>query len=231
MIRAVLFSLLFASISFGQSVTLPARVEVEPGRLAGVIVQWEGDDINWIASPELDVFREYDPDPAVVRLRVLSAKTGTFKIVAVTCKDKKLSPWASCEVVVGKPGPGPEPGPEPGPDPADPMVGVLQSAFRSDKGEPAEKAEWKTALVSVYKSAKDVDLSKVKTASQLFSMLRASSAAVLKDSQYLFSTRTAIILYLKEALPSKPDAELTDDHRKAAKALFTKLANALEVVK
>lgn len=228
MIRALFTSLLFASLSLGQTVTLPAKVEVEPGRLASVVIDWDGDDISWIASPELDVFREYDANPKVIRLRVLPAQVGSFKIIAVTCKDKKLSPWSTCEVIVGKPGPAPGPGPGPGPD--DALSKVLQSAFTSDKGDVDSKVKYKAALVGVYKAASKLDLSKVSTSGQLFTVLSSSSKSVLSDEN-LFTTRTAITPYLKEILPTAPNAELTDDHRSKAKALFERLVIALEKVK
>lgn len=229
MIRAFFLSLIFASLSLAQSVTLPAKVQVEPGRLASVVVEWEGDDINWLASPELDVFREYDANPKVVRLRVFSTREGTHKIVAVTCKDKKLSPWATCDVVVGKPEPGPGPGPGPTPVP-DALVADLQKAFDSEK-EPAElKVQYKAALAGVYKAAAKLDLKQVTTASQLFSVLKASSSAVLSEDN-ISQTRTRISLLLKEVLPKAPDAALTDEHRTKAKALFERLVAALEKVK
>lgn len=225
-IRSLILSVIVATFSFGQTVTLPAKVEVEPGRLAAVKVQWDGDDIRWIVSPELDVFREYDPNPEVIRLRVQGFTEGKFKIIAITCKDKKLSEFAACEVIVGKPGP--EPGPNPGP--ADPLLSVLQQAYKSDTGDAATKSKNKDALRAVYKQASELDLTTVKTAAELFTVLRNASKGLLADDA-LFATRTAITGPLKEILPTNPNAELTQDHRANAKSLFIRLTKVLESLK
>lgn len=236
MIRHAFLSLLLcalcAATSFAQSVSLPEKVEVNPGRLAGITIRWDGDDLRWICSPEIDVFREYDPDPKVVRLRLIGYEEGSFKLVAITCKDGKLSEFASCAIVVGKPGPGPGPNPPPPPPPApdDPLLKALQKAYGEDIGG-AEKAVWKAALRGVYKSAGELDLAKIKTAGELYSVLRNSSKSVIADDNALFNLRTAIADLLKEQLPSAPSAELNQEHRQKAKLFFNRLAAVLEHLK
>lgn len=232
LIFCAVFCTTFCSTAFGQTVSLPEKVEVNPGRLASIIIRWDGDDLRWICSPEIDVFREYDPDPKVVRLRMIGYEEGSFKLVAITCKENKLSEFASCVIIVGKPGPGPGPNPPPPPPPSpdDPLLKTLQKAFGEDIGG-ADKATWKTALRGVYKSAADLDLSKIKTAGELYTVLRNSSRSVVPDDNALFNLRTAISEILKEQLPSVPSAELTQEHRQKAKVIFNRLATVLEHLK
>lgn len=105
-----------SSTAWSQSVKLPETVKVPAGRLAAIKVEWEGSDCRWAVPSALDVFREYDPDPKVIRLRVIGYEDGEHRIIAVACKDGKLSEFATCVVMVGK-APKPEP-PGPKPDPS-----------------------------------------------------------------------------------------------------------------
>lgn len=233
-LRVFLLALVFSLAASAQTVSVPEKVEISPGRLASITIRWDGDDLRWIASPELDVFREYDPDAKVVRLRVIAYAEGTYKLVAITCKGGKLSEFASCVVVVGKPGPGPGPGPNPPTPPTppdDPFLRTLQVAYAADSGTAADKTLWRVSLRGVYKSASELDLSRVKTAGELFQVLRSSAKAVIPDDNSLFNVRSAISELIKQQLPSAPSAELTDDHKKKATALFSRLALLLEHVK
>jgi hypothetical protein len=104
----------------GASLTLPDRVEVRKGRLASIKIDWDGVDIKWITPPQLDVFREYHPDPKIVRLRMIGYEDGSYRMsVLVSSADGKMSDPQHCTIVVGKPSPGPGPGPNP-PDPNPP---------------------------------------------------------------------------------------------------------------
>lgn len=85
-----------------QTVTMPQSVPVAVGRLAAVEMSFDGTDFRYSVPPELDAFREFTTDPKAVRLRVIGYTPGMFRIVAVTCKDDKLSEFASCVVIVGQ---------------------------------------------------------------------------------------------------------------------------------
>lgn len=102
----------------GQTVSLPEKVEVKASRMGAVLLAWDGDDCRYTASAELDVFREYDPDPKKVRLRLIGYASGQYEIKAIACKGGKLSEFATCVVVVGDPTPPVPPGPAPGPGPS-----------------------------------------------------------------------------------------------------------------
>jgi virulence-associated protein VagC len=114
-----------------QSVRLPAELKVAPGRLAALTVEWEGEDVRWDVPADLDVFREYDPDPRKVRLRVIGYSPGAYRIVAVAAKAGKLSDFAACVVRVG--------GTEPKPPDKPPAGGVLYFAVIRPEG-PASPA-------------------------------------------------------------------------------------------
>jgi hypothetical protein len=117
----LLVCLLCSATVRGQTVTLPEKVLIPNGRLGSVPIVYEGDDVKWTASPELDVFREYDADPKKIRLRVMAHQDGVYYVKAIACKGGKMSEFATCDVVVGVPGPKPpDPGPGPGPKPPDP---------------------------------------------------------------------------------------------------------------
>lgn len=120
--------LLLCSSVLAQTVTMPQSVPVSVGRLAAVPMTYDGESFDFIVPPELDAFREYTTDPKEVRLRVIGYQPGMFRIVAVSAKTvdgkAKLSPFASCVVIVGgTPVPPVPPGPTPPvPVPPDPPV-------------------------------------------------------------------------------------------------------------
>lgn len=129
--RYALTLLLCASFARGQTVTLPAEVKVPVGRLAAVPIAFDGDDVRWDVPPELDCFREYDPDPKKIRLRLLGYQPGKFRLLAVSAKGGKLSEFAACVVIVGDPLPvvTPNPKPTPKPDPKQPAP-IPELGFR-----------------------------------------------------------------------------------------------------
>jgi hypothetical protein len=93
----------FAGPLWAQSVTLPASVTVPPGRMATVQMAYEGDDFRYQVSPNLDSFREYDPDPKKVRLRVIGypaadGQSYQGQVIAVAAKAGKLSDLGVCTV-------------------------------------------------------------------------------------------------------------------------------------
>ncbi len=112
---------LLASAASAQSVKLPAEIKVQPGRLASVLIEYDGDDVRWTTPPELDVFREYDPDAKKIRLRLIGYTAGKSYLHAVAAKGGKLSDFATCLIIVGEP---PDPGPKPPVPPEGPFGGA-----------------------------------------------------------------------------------------------------------
>lgn len=138
---------------------LPTEVKVAPGRLAAINIEWDGDSVQWTQPAELDVFREYTPDPKVVRLRVIGYKAGRYEFFAVTAKAEdgvaKLSEFAKCVVVVGSPpdpGPDPDPDPDPIPIPVDEFERGIFSAWKEENPNAA-KIERIKFLADIYSEA------------------------------------------------------------------------------
>src|SRR5262245_35161192 len=104
-------ALLLTASAPAQSVKLPDSVAVTPGRLAAVTVEYDGNDVRWRVSSDLDVFREYDPDPRRIRLRLIGYAPGRYELSAIACKGGKLSDFAVCIITVGVPTPPPPPPP------------------------------------------------------------------------------------------------------------------------
>ena len=82
--------LLWPTQVLAQSVKLPSEVKVAAGRLTAVKVEWEGDDVWRDVPPDLDHFREYDPDPTMVRICLIRYAPAKYWRPAVPCKGGEL---------------------------------------------------------------------------------------------------------------------------------------------
>lgn len=98
---ALLLALVSMASAGGQTVTAPKEVAAPVGRLATVVVQSDGADTKYFADEGLDVFREYDPDAKVIRLRLIGYTAGKYTLRAITCRDNKLSEPVTVTVVIG----------------------------------------------------------------------------------------------------------------------------------
>jgi hypothetical protein len=138
--------LVFAGASYSQVLDLPAKIECKTGRLASVTIKTKAKDTRFVVFPsdQIDSFQEYDPDPNIIRLRLLPYADGKYDLlVAGTVSDKITI--ATCEITAKSPAPPPpvppippvppDP-PKPGPTPtgvADFVVGVTDNANRDLK--------------------------------------------------------------------------------------------------
>ena len=224
---SLLLALLLATPAPGQSVKLPPEIKVKAGRLAAITVEWSGDDVAWTAAPQLDVFREYDPDPKIVRLRVIGYENGTFPLTAVVCKDKKLSPFALCNVVVGEAPPVP-PGPVP-PVPPEPdaLAKALADAYAQDAG--ADKATQKAKLAELFRQLAGAEVrdGQYQTAEQLRARLSIVARSLVGDA--LPKLRLACWSEVIKVLPAENTP--LDGKRDEVAALFLKLSDALKAVR
>jgi len=135
---------------FGQSVTMEDKVVTQAGRMASVTIKSDGKATNWVVVPpeNIDIFREYDPDPGVIKLRLLSYSNGTFFIVANTTLNDKLA-TKTCVVQVGvAPPPIPvPPGPPVPPDVDAQLIRNLKAVYAADSSPNKEhELEALTAL-------------------------------------------------------------------------------------
>lgn len=224
--------------AFAQSVKLPAEVRVQPGRLAPVRIEFDGDDVRWDTPPELDVFREYSPDPKDVRLRVQGWTKGAYRVVAVSCKGGKLSEFAACVVIVGDGVPPVPPGPNPPPTPPtptpvppdDPAAQRLKEAFRKDVDAVADKlancATLSAFFVAMSAHVKDPS---VKTVGDLLADYRAAIPSVLKPTA-IPAIRKQIGAEVAAVIGDDPEREISPDLRDKLVKLFELLALILKLL-
>lgn len=105
------------------TIVMPSELTVPVGRLKSVPISSTGDITKYTVIGEADAFREYNPDPAVIQLKLIGYTQGTAYVIAYCAmKDGQLSEPYTCKIVIGDPlppnppdpGPGPQPNPEPG---------------------------------------------------------------------------------------------------------------------
>lgn len=218
----VVIALALAGECQAQRVSLPPELKIEPGRMGAIKVEWEGDDVKWVASPSVDVFREFDPDSKIVRLRIIGYERGTAEVLAVACKGGKLSDIAVCRIVVGA-----TPVPPPGPTPDEPLAKAIREAFALETG--TDRLRQARTLGSIYRAgAETAKLERVTTWLQLFEIMR-DAAAIEGLADKLPKVRAAIAAHLSALLPVDPAAPLTD--RAVASRAFLAVALALEALK
>jgi hypothetical protein len=126
-----------------QTIDLPAKIEARTGRLASVTIKSTAKDLQYLAVPsdQMDILREFDPDPAVLRLRFLPYADGQYTLIVVGALGDRAK-IASCTITAkGLLPPPPIPPvppdpPKPGPTPtttADFVVGVTDNVNRDLK--------------------------------------------------------------------------------------------------
>ncbi len=214
---------LLPSFATAQTVKMPERVAVGVGRLAAIKIEFDGDDVRWTVPPTIDAFREYDPDPRVVRLRLIAYNAGTYELKAITCKDKKLSEFAVCAVLVGEV---PVPPPPP-PTPDALTVKIIEAlAFETDP----DKLQLKGQLAKLYRASMvSTDIKMIETWGDLFTVM-GQDAGIFGVKGKLPKVQAVIGAYLSNLLPTDPARSLAGERDKA-KAAFAAVAAALDGAK
>lgn len=206
-------------------IRVPERVRGEAGAFLRVAATTEGKQVRWVAlTPGLSVF----PADLLRDSRttvVVALRPGSYRLLAITAVADELSEPAVCVVEVGsEPAP---PGPEPVP-PDDALARELARLYAADPG--ADRAAHVRALAAFYRqAARTVATAELRTAGDLYTVLRQAATAVLPDDA-LVGVRRRIATELKGVLPTRPDAPLSETHRTAACALFGRLASLLEAL-
>ena len=235
-IVALLFS---CSMGFSQTVKLPESVKVQPGRLATVKIEYDGDDVKWIVDSKLDIFREYTTDPKQIILRLQGFERGTFQVIAVSCKLGKLSDFAVCLVTVGEPtpvppvpppGPTPPVPPTPPPFPNDPVAIRIQTAFKAD-ADPVEGKVKNCLTLSAFFSAMAAHVKDptVKTVGDLLSDYKAAVPTVLKPTD-ITGVRKQISLEVIGVAGDDSEKVIDPALRDALIKLFEFLATVLKLL-
>ena len=225
------FSLLLLSLPLqAQTVKLPERVTAGVGRLAAIKVEYDGDDVRWTVPPALDAFREYDPDPKVVRLRVIGYMAGAYELKAITCKDKKLSDFAVCVVVIGD-GPTPPVPPIPPVPPVPPPDALTLKIVEAMRFETdGNKDDLRQIMAKFYRaSAVLADDLAITTWGALFAAM-GRSAEVYGIKGKLPKVQAVLGAFLSTELPTDPARALAGERDKA-KSSFLKVAAALDAAK
>ena len=246
--RASLWSLLgvlaVANHAIAQTVKLPTEVKALSGRMAAVKIEYDGDDVKWFVSPELDVFREYSADPKDVRLRVLGYTRGQFQVIAIAAKAGKLSDFAVCTVTIGEPlPPVPPPAPPgppvppppvppiPPPPPADPVAGRLLAAIGRDPEDAPTKGRATVTLGAFYQAmAGHVKDPKVATVGDLLADYRAAIPTILGNG-VVANLRKQIAVEVSGVVGDDPARAIDPALRDALVKLFELIALILSNLK
>lgn len=236
-------ALFIPGVAFAQTVKLPDTVKVQPGRLAIVKIEYDGDDVKWLVDPKLDVFREYTPDPKLIILRLQGFEKGTFPVVAVAAKAGKLSDFSVCQVIVGEPSPPPPPPAPPGPPvpptpvpptpppfPTDPLALRLKAAYAADP-DPVEGKVRSSQTLSAFFSAMAAHVKdpSVKTVGDLLSDYKAAVPSVLKPTD-ITGVRKQISLEVIGVAGDDADKVIDPALRDALIKLFEFLATILKLL-
>jgi hypothetical protein len=212
-----------------QTVKVPKQLDATVNRIITLNVEYEGDDIKWTYNEQsIAVFREYDPDAKKIVLKILPyVNNQTVQIKFIACKDKKLSDFATTDVVIGA-SPGPNPGPTPDPI-ENPLVKAFQIAY--SKETDTTKAELLKALTAVYEQTVEViDKPEITTWGTLKRTVTAYQVKV-NTSGKLQNIQVVTRDFVKDKFSDDEDKVMTVDDKKLAKDSFTKLAAALKQVK
>jgi hypothetical protein len=220
-------------------VVIPPAVNIPTGRLGSVLIQSNGPIVRyWSDSRGVDVFREYDPDPRIIRLRILGYQPGVFKMIAYTAIADMPSEPAVCTVMVGD-GPGPNPvppgpnpvppGPVPPPTPNDPLWSTLAAQFGADQSP--NKKEQAKQLAAVYRQAVAVTINdaSLKTINDFYRVVR-DAAAQLVPLPALQPIRETIANELNAQIGTKVDVPLDSLMKSRISQQLTRFEKLLEAL-
>ena len=226
-LSAVCVWLALACASFGAGVKGPSEIKIPANRLAVVPLEIDADESeHTVVGVDCDAFREYDPDPKKLRLRVIGYKPTVAWVVVSSAKAGKLQPMHRVQITIGD-GPPPVPPTPPTPvDPVDPelvqLAFVLKNAAVEDSWHPSKL----TATAKGYRNA--AAKIRVGTVADVFATLKAEMGAALERQDVSPSVYSILEDRMNQSLPRGRTTPMDQSAIDKAKALFTKLAAALE---
>lgn len=219
--------LMFASVSFGQAISLPDKVQAKPGFFVlrpvtkGAVVRWHVPDVYGVSKVPSEIIQ----DPKILVLLIDSqVKAKSITVFAWTAIDGVPSEAAVCQLYFGDapPGPDPGPGPEPEPGPLSELAKKFKAAFDGDK-------ETLGKLVSFYKQAeKETADTSIKTVGQFFTVLKTASNTMLPADKCK-NLRQVISEHLNANLPKTPTTEFAGVRTQFA-TVMRSVASALEEI-
>ncbi len=214
------------------TVKMPAEIKITPGRLASLVIESNGKVTKFgCLSPEVDVFREYDPEANKIRVRVIAYTPGKYAIFAYTAIGDLPSEPAVCWLTVGDPPPPVPPVPPTPPVPpvpTDPLTVSLQAAYKADFAAGKAKPEYLAAVEAVFRQASPEGLVSVGQFKDLLVRAIASQALMPKGSMPAVSAE--VTKFIKENLPADGLVAFTPELRDKARAACVKLADGLKGV-
>jgi hypothetical protein len=209
------------------TVKMPAEVKIPPGRLASIVIESNGKVTKFgCLSTEVDIFREYDPDPAKIRVRVIAYTPGKYAIFAHTALADVPSDPAVCWLTVGDPVPPTPRPPAASGEPADPLARAIRAAYAEDASDGKAKAEYLAALESVFRQA---DPSGFQYVGQFRDLLqRAAASKALMPQGAMPRVSAEVAKFLKDHFAGADLTAFTPASRESATANCVKLADALK---
>lgn len=226
----IAFLILWGSaVATGQVVKLPEKVETQVGRLAAISIDSDGKTTNWVVVPpgNIDIFREYDPDPKVIRLRLIAYQNGLYSLVAWTAKGDVPSKAANavCPIIVG----GVPPTPPVPPNPVPPIPPAPDSTLLKDlRVAYAKESDGDKSLMGAYANTCS------KTASAAAGLTTFASVNEFYSADLMSAVglkcpnvRAVVNLYLNDNLPRSKTATIDPTSRAKIVDTFNELAAAL----
>lgn len=207
------------------SLSVPAKLQAEPGRLCRIVAQTDGKTVKWY-STRTDCDLVPISDSGKIALFVAPG-AGVYRVICWTAAGDEPSDAAVCEITVGA---GPPPGPPPPPPPVEEITARLQALWPRETD--AQRAANATLLADVYQQghtqfAYDQSLT---SAGLLLAALQGAANAKLNRGA-LPVVRGEVKVYLNTRLSWTSNTPLTDARRQQAAEEFGRVERALRSLK
>ncbi len=219
-----MISLLLLPLALAQapapSVTIPAEVKGQPGRIVRLTAETEQKIVRWhLDSSAADLVPFPDS-----KIALFSApKPGRYTVLVWTAAGDVPSPAAKCVVVIGD-----APAP-PAPAPVDPFARDLQQLYERDSTK--DKALHVAQLAVLYREAITfARKAEVATAGDLAERIRTAASSLI-PADALVAIRKRVAEEIARELPVTSDAPLDSATRDRAAQLFERIANLLGELK
>jgi hypothetical protein len=211
-----------------QDISLPPKVQADPGTFIVVQAQTKGDVVRWYCTtPGLSMI-----PPALLKdtktVVLIASKPGTYTLICWTALNGQPTDHACCQIVVGQSPEPPTPTPTPGPTPPPYLVEALTQALTKD-GKYAQNLDSckKIAAVARILADKSKSDTTLKITGDVYTLWSQAVKNVVQPND-LPQVRAAIGAYLNAHLPTQVDTPLDANTRQQLATEFLIVASALE---